>query len=176
MTDRAIMISGALLVVVGIVTRIANRKKEVQITHINEDMDTDTSMTLGYRNNNPLNIRDLGIRWNGLVGSNKGFCVFSTMAYGYRAAMVNIRTSVNEYGCNTLSKIITRWAPPKENNTTSYINTVCDITGFSPNTYINPFSETQMTSLVYAMSIVENGRKIMPDAQAINQGWELYIS
>lgn len=176
--EKTILITGAALVAIGLIAQKINRRNNTQLAHTSDDMQTDTSITRGYRNNNPLNIIISPENWRGKVSPNTDgkFEQFTSMAYGYRTAFVILRTYVNERGCDTLSKIITRWAPPKENKTSSYIQTVCDITGFKPNTYINPYSETQMTSLVYAMSIAENGREIMPDVQAINQGWQLYIS
>lgn len=176
--EKTILITGAALVAIGLIAQKINRKNNTQIAHTSDDMQTDTSIPRGYRNNNPLNIIISPENWPGKVSPNTDgkFEQFTSMAYGYRTAFVILRTYINKRGCDTLSKIITRWAPPDENKTSSYIQTVCDITGFKPNTYINPYSKTQMTSLVYAMSIVENTRKIMPDTQAINQGWQLYIS
>lgn len=179
MTDRALIITGVTLLTAGILAQRANRKKETQITHTSENMQTDTSVPRGYRNNNPLNIDyNPANKWQGEIvpSTDSRFAQFQTMAYGYRASMVLIRNYVNKYGCDTLAKIINKWAPVSENNTSKYIQSVCNITGFNPNTYINPYSETQMTNLMYAMSIVENGRKVMPDTQAINEGWQLYIS
>lgn len=46
----------------------------------------------GIRNNNPLNIRINGTKWEGLcpVQTDKSFFQFRTMAYGYRAAIKTI--------------------------------------------------------------------------------------
>ena len=144
------------------------------------NMQTNTKIPHGYRNNNPLNIRLSSEPWQGKIPEEQNtdgvFEQFESMAYGYRAAMVLLRNYVNEHNCNTLAKIITRWAPPKENRTADYINNVSKSMGLSPDTYINPYSKVQMTSLVYAMSISENGRNIMPDTDSINKGWNLYIS
>ena len=43
----------------------------------------------GIRNNNPLNIRINGTKWEGLcpVQTDKSFFQFRTMAHGYRAAI-----------------------------------------------------------------------------------------
>ena len=175
--ENITMVAGALLVMLGLLAQRVNKKNN-QITHTADDMQTNTNIPRGYRNNNPLNIIISSQAWKGKVTPNTDgrFEQFESMAYGYRAAFVILRTYVNKYNCDTLAKIITRWAPPSENKTTSYIQSVCSITGFKQGEYINPYSETQMESLVYAMSIVENGRKVMPDIQAINQGWQLYIS
>ena len=71
----------------------------------------------GLRNNNPLNIRHNKDVFQGEVkGTDKAFKTFSTMPYGYRAAFVTLAT-YNSRGWNTIEKIISRWAPPCENDT-----------------------------------------------------------
>lgn len=85
-------------------------------------------MTRGQRNNNPLNIRK-GSQWKGLVRTpeEKHFCVFSSMLYGIRAALVLLRTYKYRYHCVTISQIISRWAPPSENDTNKYIDMVVSL-------------------------------------------------
>lgn len=79
----------------------------------------------GIRNNNPLNIRKGG-RWIGqrYNETDKEFCEFQTMAYGFRAAFRTLITYYTKHDCKTLEKIINRWAPPNENDTLSYIRHV----------------------------------------------------
>lgn len=82
------------------------------------------SETLGGKNHNPLNIRyNSKNNWRGQVGENSGFCVFSHEAYGFRAAYKLITTYISQ-GHNTIAKIVSRWAPPSENNTEAYIKFV----------------------------------------------------
>jgi hypothetical protein len=79
-------------------------------------------MPRGLRNNNPLNIRHSADRFRGeIAGTDKSFKTFSSLAYGYRAAFVILGTYLSQ-GCNTIEKIISRWAPPAENDTESYIS------------------------------------------------------
>ena len=116
----------------------------------------------GYRNNNPLNIRLSGNNWKGEVkpSQDKSFCQFETMAYGFRAAMCCIRTYIRKYGCNTIEKIINRWAPWSDgNNPVRYASRVCNRwpDDFTKDTVIDYKNRDQMTKLVYAMAIVENG-------------------
>lgn len=132
-------------------------------------------MTRGYRNNNPLNIRySQWNAWKGKVTPNTdgAFEQFTSMAYGYRAAMVLLRNYIKQ-GYKTVEDIIHRWAPENENNTTGYINTVCKETGFDPSTIIQRDNGEAIKKLVYAMSIVENGRETMPDQEAIEDGWKM---
>lgn len=132
----------------------------------------------GYRNNNPLNIRySTANKWQGKAlpntDENHTFEQFISMEYGYRAAMVLIRNYISKYHTDTVEEIISKWAPANENNTNSYIANVCEITGFSPSTKIQPNNRDQICSLVYAMAICENGRKIMPDWVQIYNGWNM---
>lgn len=131
----------------------------------------------GYRNNNPLNIRLSGTNWQGQItpSGDKSFCQFETMAYGYRAAMRNIRTYILG-GTKTIEQIISKWAPTSENNTSGYITRVCNYTGFSPATVIDFRNESQMTKLVSAMSQVENGTQVAVPESAVKDGYKLYIA
>ena len=119
----------------------------------------------GYRNNNPLNIRLSSNNWKGEIkpSADKSFCQFQTMAYGFRAAMICIRTYITKHNCNTLQEIINRWAPWTDgNNPLNYakkvMNTFPD-TFPDKDTVIDYHNQNQMTKLVYAMAIVENGSK-----------------
>ncbi|MBO5699213.1 MAG: hypothetical protein J6R79_04335 [Bacteroidaceae bacterium] len=84
---------------------------------------------LGERNRNPLNIRySPANKWVGLSPQTpnvKGFCCFTQVAYGYRAAILLLHTYYNKYKCTTPEQIIRRWAPPSENDTELYIACVC---------------------------------------------------
>lgn len=130
----------------------------------------------GYRNNNPLNIRiNPANNWEGKIANNTdgAYEQFISMEYGYRAALKLIRNYITKNGLNTVSKIISKWAPNNENRTDVYINFVCEQTGFLPTTVIDPYSKQQMCDLVYAMAIMENGWDILPNYAQIYQGWEL---
>lgn len=84
--------------------------------------------TLSEVNCNPLNIRfSPENQWQGQTGVNRGFCVFKSEAYGFRAAY-RLLTNYIKHGFNTIEKIITRWAPPSENDTDFYIKFVCQET------------------------------------------------
>lgn len=77
--------------------------------------------TLGQRLNNPLNVRFSPMNnWKGQVGEERGFCKFVHVDYGYRAALVLLRNYVRK-GYKDLKLIVSRWAPPSENDTLAYI-------------------------------------------------------
>jgi len=126
----------------------------------------------GYRNNNPLNIRISSNNWRGEIkpSADKSFCQFKTMAYGFRAAMCCIRTYIRKYNCSTIEAIINRWAPWSDgNNPVRYCSRVCATwpEDFTKDTVIDYTNRNQMTKLVYAMAIVENGSKpVMADCES----------
>lgn len=129
-------------------------------------------MSRGLRNNNPLNIRLSGTtRWQGEIrpSSDRSFCQFESMAYGYRAALKLLQNYSKLNGCHTIRTMVSRWAPPSENDTRSYIATVVKLTGIDPDKQINVSNKRQMCALVAAMSQVENGvPAVMADVEA---GW-----
>ena len=133
-------------------------------------------MTIGLRNNNPLNIRRVaGQHWKGEVlpplGEDRGrlFCKFSSMKYGLRAAFVLLRTYSSKYKLNSIRDIVTRWAPPSENDTEAYIRTVCCLTGFGGNQRL---TEQDWPKLVQAMAKVESDA-LLP-IETIMRGFALY--
>lgn len=139
-------------------------------------MTTDPRLPRGYRNNNPLNIRfNQNNNWSGKVLPNTDgtFEQFISPAYGYRAALKLIRNYIGA-GYNTIASIIGRWAPNNENNTTGYINRVCQTTGYVPGTIIEVTDKDKLCNLVYAMAIVENGIVASQPVMAeIYEGWRL---
>ena len=69
--------------------------------------------------NNIFNIRKgAGPKWQGETGANKGFVEFETREYGIRAWIVLMRTYRLKYRCATVRAIVTRYAPPSDNNNT----------------------------------------------------------
>lgn len=126
----------------------------------------------GIRNNNPLNIR-VGNVWQGEVKhpTDNQFEQFISIEWGLRAAFVILRRYLKRYGNNTVTKIISSWAPSSENNTQAYINTVCHLTGLQPDEQIRYDDVKTMCSLVSAMAKVECGTDI--DDAKILRGYEM---
>lgn len=78
------------------------------------------------KRNNPLNIRySCNNKWVGQIGEDSGFCVFESLAYGFRAAFI-LLCNYKKQGFDTVEKIITKFAPPCENPTYHYIKFVAD--------------------------------------------------
>lgn len=111
----------------------------------------------GYRNNNPLNIRHNADVFQGETkGADKSFKTFVSMPYGYRAAFVTLATYLSR-GWNTIEKIISRWAPPNENDTQAYIVNVEKWSGVPRNKILTAADGADYILIVAAMSFVENG-------------------
>lgn len=115
----------------------------------------------GIRNNNPLNLR-VGNNWIGEVSepTDHAFEQFMDMKWGVRAAFMVMRNYINRHKCNTVAKLISRWAPSNENNTENYIKTVCNRTGIDRNEVLDFSNKEMMSSLFSAMCWVENGQSI----------------
>jgi hypothetical protein len=125
----------------------------------------------GLRNNNPLNIRKNSEQFQGEIkGKDKSFKTFSSMPYGYRAAFVTLATYLSREW-NTIEKIITKWAPPTENDTESYISSVERWSGVPRNKELTARDGSEYMLIVAAMSFVENGQNA--DISAVQSGFKL---
>lgn len=118
----------------------------------------------GIRNCNPLNIR-IGNKWKGEVDNptDSDFEQFTCMHYGLRAGFILLKRYIERYHLNTITEIISRWAPATENATRSYIRTVSERMGLSPLEKISFRDRATMVKLVDAMILVECGTTIAND-------------
>jgi hypothetical protein len=106
----------------------------------------------GLRNNNPLNIRHNADVFQGEIkGKDRSFKTFETMPYGYRAAFVMLGTFLSR-GWNTIEKIVSRWAPPSENN----IAKVERYSGVPRGKELTAADGADYILIVAAMSVIEN--------------------
>jgi hypothetical protein len=125
----------------------------------------------GLRNNNPLNIRHNADVFRGETkGNDKSFKTFSTMPYGYRAGFVTLATYLSR-GCNTIEKIISRWAPPIENDTEKYIVNVEKWSGVPRGKELTAADGADYILIVAAMSFMENGKNA--DINQVKEGFAL---
>lgn len=115
----------------------------------------------GIRNNNPGNIRHSKVRWVGEAPdqTDPDFVTFYSPEYGLRAICRIVLNYQHYDGCDTLSKIITRWAPPSENNTASYIDATSKQCGVDPNAKVDAHDPELMTKLLEAIVQHENGQQ-----------------
>lgn len=111
------------------------------------------------RLNNPLDIRRDGTSWEGLSTSqpDPDFCQFDTMAFGFRAAFRILITYADKYDIGSVRGVVSRWAPPAENDTEAYIKAVCKRTGFADTETISIKSYADGSKLLYAMAEQECG-------------------
>lgn len=132
-------------------------------------------MSRGLRNRNPGNIRRSGVRYKGEVrpSTDPQFKQFGSMALGYRAIFVLLDTYRIRYGLDTVRTMISRWAPPSENDTAAYIDAVCRRTGLAPDRPIDTRDRATMVPLAAAISRVENGTDAV--AEEVEAGWELFV-
>ena len=141
-------------------------------------------MNRGIRNNNPLNIRHSSDRWEGArtEQTDKAFVQFTTMAYGYRAAWKTLESYWKHFHATqqpfNVSTIITRWAPPNENDTKSYIHTVLRLSGLGGKENLPQPSRgvdiPRLERLLTAMTTMECGTPYAQvDTAAIREGFDL---
>nr|DAJ70176.1 MAG TPA: virion protein [Caudoviricetes sp.] len=129
----------------------------------------------GIRNNNPGNIRH-GANWLGLNPNGRnidsGFCVFTAPVYGIRALAKVLVNYKRIYGLNTVRQIVNRYAPPNENQTTAYIQSVAKQLGVYPDTVIDIEERGVLTVFIKAVIRMENGIQPYSD-ELIQQGIDL---
>ena len=75
--------------------------------------------------------------------------------------------------CDTLRKLINRWAPPTENQTDRYVAFVAHYAKISPDKTIDTTNPDVMIPVVRSMIKMENGVYI--DEQDLKKGWELFL-
>lgn len=126
----------------------------------------------GIRNNNPLNIKH-GNVWLGEVAepTDPTFEQFCSMEYGLRAAFIILRRYIRRYHADTISSIISKWAPEQENALLAYINAVVAFTGIQPDVHLKYEDREVMVQLVQAMIRVECGQLI--DEDVIIKGYNM---
>jgi hypothetical protein len=113
-----------------------------------------SSLPLGLRNNNPGDERP-GDNWQGMIGTNEGFIVFQDISWGIRAMAQDLLNKINK-GENTITEIITIYAPPSENDTASYIAAVSADMNVDPNEVL-PMDTGTFANLVRAIMNHELG-------------------
>lgn len=105
--------------------------------------------------NNPLNIRNTGIKWGGeITKDGEAFESFATLNDGIRAGYQNLLAYASKHNLTTIRGILYRWAPPTDgNDTEEYINFVSQRTGITENTQIN--GKADYEKIIASMSVKE---------------------
>lgn len=124
----------------------------------------------GIRNNNPGNLRAA----RNATGNDGGFVTFDTPEDGISALARQLRL-YNARGNNTLSGIISTFAPPSENDTAAYISEVSRRTGFRPDRKLD-IEDPQVTEKIAGAIIHhENGVNPYPPemiSRAVRSAWQ----
>lgn len=122
--------------------------------------------------NNPFNIRaNEDNNWNGkttLPGA--AFESFDTIEHGIRAGIKILKTYFEKYDLNTVSGIISRFAPDTENNTKAYIDFVSKKLGVDPYETLSDDKET-LWELSQAVCAMENGYQL--NREEYEKAWEM---
>jgi hypothetical protein len=80
-------------------------------TAIGGIVDKVASSIRGIRNNNPTNMMDSGIAWDGMTGVDaNGFLIFKDMPSGLRAPAKNLRNYGRLDGITTVDGVARRWS------------------------------------------------------------------
>ena len=118
--------------------------------------------TRGVRNANPGNIRKSKDQWEGAIGDDGAFVIFDSPESGVRALAKNLQ-SYGSQGYDSIEKIINRWAPPSENDTQSYIDSVVSATGIPATQSLDLSNPDTLSSLAQAISFHETGSRYDPE-------------
>lgn len=118
--------------------------------------------TRGIRNNNPGNIRVSKDQWEGMTGDDGAFVIFDSPESGVRALGKNL-LSYGSQGYDSIEKIINRWAPPNENDTQAYIDSVVTATGIPATQSLDLSNPDTLSSLAQAISFHETGSRYNPE-------------
>ncbi|WLW38376.1 hypothetical protein OCLPNDPH_00001 [Escherichia phage Zappy] len=118
--------------------------------------------TRGIRNNNPGNIRVSKDQWEGMTGDDGSFVTFDSPESGVRALGKNL-LSYGRQGYDSIEKIINRWAPPNENDTKAYIDSVVAATGIPATQSLDLSNPDTLSALAQAISFHETGSRYDPE-------------
>ena len=131
----------------------------------------------GIRNKNPGNIK-LGTNWDGLSAEQNDpiFCTFDEAVMGIRALMRILLTYRFTHKKTNVDSIISRWAPPSENDTEAYIDFVCKKMDVKPLDELDNSIEHYLP-LVKCIIQMENGMQPYDDeliVEGMYKAWEGY--
>ncbi len=121
---------------------------------------------------NPGNIMKTKQHWEGQASdlSHERRVHYSTQVYGYRAMAKTILTYYKKYNCDTVTKIVFRYAPPNENPTQAYIQYVAHEAGFTTWSHLALEKEIVLFDIVKAMAKFEQGYYFHDDDSTIMLG------
>ena len=98
-------------------------------------------------------------------------CTFDTIVDGIRAGAINLLSYYLHDGCNTIETIISRYAPPGQNNTTNYIAFIASYCCVPATTPVTLTDKAFLTRLVAGIIDFEMGGSVCSPSD-IAQGVE----
>ncbi|MDQ8014470.1 MAG: hypothetical protein REI96_18625 [Flavobacterium nitrogenifigens] len=115
----------------------------------------------GLRNNNPGNLIRTNNAWQGKIPYSQSkddkFEQFENVHFGLRAMLKDLINDINR-GKNTVKLLIHEYAPPVENDTKAYINSVAKTLGVSPTERLTVINSSFLLKLARAILKVELGK------------------
>lgn len=134
-------------------------------------------MSRGMKVLNPGNIRISHEPWIGKITPSKDseFETFDTIEHGIRAMGKILLTYYRYYHLDTIEELISKWAPPSENDTESYIKAVCDELGLKRTQPLDLLNPIIMMELLKAICFHECGKDCVTIDQ-LNKGVEMALA
>jgi len=124
-----------------------------------------SAIPTGIQNNNPGNLLYVG-----QAGATQGvgkFAAYATAGDGLTAMAQQLRLYMRRDHRDTVSSIISKWAPASDNNNTaSYISQVAAMMGVSAGQHLDPDNVTQLAALMHAITTRENAYDPFSDVNA----------
>ena len=112
----------------------------------------------------------------GQIGNGRNidsaFCVFESPVFGIRALAKVLINYKKIHGLNTVRQIVSRYAPPNENQTAAYIQSVAKQLEVYPDTKIDIEERGVLTVFIKAVIRMENGIQPYSD-EVIQEGIDL---
>jgi hypothetical protein len=129
----------------------------------------------GISNCNPGNIRH-GDDWLGLaeLQDDTAFCKFTDAKFGIRAAAKILLTYYRKHRLKSVGAIISRWAPPNENDTLAYVAHVAQTMGVLADQELTIDKTHILRGLLKAIIKHENGIQPYSDAE-LDEGISLAL-
>lgn len=116
--------------------------------------------------NNLFNIRySSRNRWKGQIGQSRGFVEFIDVKYAVRAIAILLLRTYRQLGLDTIRGIITRYAPPEDDNPTErYIEFCTAYMNMSGRSDVSLTRLDEYVSLISAIQRFELGRSVVSDS------------
>jgi hypothetical protein len=118
------------------------------------------SSVRSIRNNNPGNIKKTNTQWEGMTQeqADSTFVSFESPEMGVRALARVLNTYNTQYNLDDISGMVSRFAPPTENDTQNYIKFVSEKSGIPRNRKITLQDNPEdMKKVIAAMIEMEGG-------------------